>query len=143
MFIPEAYSGLWYEFARSTPNIPWESGCKSATAFYELRDDDNVFNVINTCYGGPADSILYKTTGVAYATGEQYKLKVKFDNNRIGDYWILYTDYDNYSIVSGPEDSYVWILSRRKNVPKKDIRFLKNILLDSGIDPKRLIINEN
>ena len=135
MFIPEAYSGLWYEFARSIPSIPWETGCRTATAFYKLRDDDNVFDVINTC------NESYQTTGIAYATKNEYKFKIKFDNNRIGDYWILYTDYDKYSIVSGPGYSYVWILSRSKNVPKKDIKFLNIILSDLKIDPSRMVIN--
>ncbi len=55
-------------------------------------------------------------------------------------YWVLATDYDNYTLVYSCSDSagpfyneYSWIISRTRTLPKETVSELLDILNSHGI----------
>lgn len=78
---------------------------------------------------------------------EPAKLLVKFSANEPeAPYWILDTDYDNYSLVFScatflaQKFEIVWILSREKTLNEKVVDVLKNTLESYNIDVSKFII---
>jgi len=145
-FDPQRYSGLWYEVARYD-TLPFEKGCTRATAQYDLQPDSTI-RVLNTCYVGDqvardADGKERRDTGVARIADPKQpgKLKIRFDRFPYfeGNYWIHWTDYDNYSIVGSDRSDFLWILSRRPVAPEADIPWIKMMVQKFGYDPKPLI----
>ncbi|KAK3600406.1 hypothetical protein CHS0354_026638 [Potamilus streckersoni] len=116
----ESYMGKWYENRRFFAIFEVFSSCVSAN--YSLKNDSHV-RVINQGY----IKFLKKNNvaiGDAYApdANETAKLKVKFGNAPSGDYWVLDTDYDSYSIVYSCSTfvgflkiEFAWILTRDRN----------------------------
>lgn len=113
----EAYSGRWYEIARLP--LVWEKDCSQATADYHLVGE--ALQVTNTCY---QDNIIVgQSFGVAYPTTHldsfpsldsfPLKFKLRFGDGPVSDYWIEDTDFITYSIVGGPTQQYLWLLSRK------------------------------
>lgn len=60
-----------------------------------------------------------------------------------GQYWIHYTDYENYSIVGGPDDKFLWILCRRKTIRPEDFTFLLDLVAQIGYRIKPLIFDRS
>lgn len=108
----DRYLGTWYEIARLDHSF--ERGLSQVTANYSLRDDGGV-KVINRGYS--VDNKKWKEAeGKAYfvqAPNQGY-LKVSFFGPFYGSYIVFELDHDNYqySLVSGPDTSYLWILAR-------------------------------
>lgn len=135
----ERYLGKWYEIARLDHSF--ERGLTQVSADYSLLDDGAV-RVLNRGYSVKKNS-WKETEGKAYfVQGEdQGYLKVSFFGPFYGSYIVFELDHDNYqySLVCGPDKSYLWILSRSP-VMKSDI---KNILVKkaaaSGFDTSKLI----
>ena len=109
------YLGKWYEIGR-VKNVPYTASTRCGTAEYELQEDGTL-KVINTCL---LDSGYYPAIGTAYCedngTGQCY---VRFSRFQPwGDYKVLETDYDNYSVVWSCSSfwlfhvEYSWILAR-------------------------------
>lgn len=138
------YQGTWIEVAKFTegdlvPNFK--------TIFYKTNLDGKSMEVtettedtlsikgniiqINDCYPGR----LFISFPIQ--SGKIYTL---YDRN-IGNYWVLYTDYDNYAIVSTPDEKCLWILSRKESNTYQSINNLKYILLKRGYVLDKLIIN--
>lgn len=139
------YSGLWYEIAK-VPN-KFEEGCHFSTAEYSWNSVRKVMNVKNTCLDKNRN-ILYVRSGEAKIVNRaQKRLKLIFtdglpsdNSNSKWNYRILYTDYANYSIVTGSSDSdYMWILSRTSQIPAEDALILLNRIKSFGFDEKKLI----
>lgn len=108
------YLGTWYEAAR-VKNIQFESG-DCVTAQYSLNPNNTV-KVVNSQY---KDSGYTSMEGVAYCeaskSGQCY---VKFSANQPwGDYEVVATDYQTYSIVYSCTNLYLahysiaWVLAR-------------------------------
>ncbi len=97
------------------PPIIWQSNCIESTAFYEWNNKNKTLYITNTCY--LANGKKYENKGRGkLIPGSDADFLVKFDINDIrSEYWVLSTDYDNYSIVSGPQYQHVWVLFRYKN----------------------------
>ena len=113
----EPYLGTWYEIARLDHRF--ERGLSNVTATYTLRDDGGV-NVVNRGYRateGEWDS----AEGRAYFIGDSDvgRLKVSFFGPFYGAYNIVELDRQNYeySMVTGPNRSYLWILAREPSLP--------------------------
>ena len=112
------YLGTWYEIARLDHSF--ERGLEQVTANYSLRDDGGV-KVINKGFN-TIKSKWKQAEGKAYFVGEPYigQLKVSFFGPFYGGYNIIELDKTNYqySLVCGPNLSYLWILARDPQLDK-------------------------
>jgi len=108
----QRYLGTWYEIARLDHSF--ERGLEQVTANYSLRDDGGV-KVINKGFN-PDKNKWKEAEGKAYFVGEPNigQLKVSFFGPFYGGYNIIELDKENYqySLVCGPNLSYLWILAR-------------------------------
>ena len=134
------YLGTWYEIARLDHSF--ERGLSKVTADYSLREDGGL-RVINRGYS-IAESAWKDAEGKAYFVGSQSvgHLKVSFFGPFYGTYAVFDLDKDNYqyAFVSGPDTSYLWLLSRTPTVsPALLDRFIQKAKA-LGFDTDSLII---
>ncbi len=135
----EKYLGKWYEIARLDHSF--ERGLSHVTADYTMRNDGGV-KVLNRGYSAAKKS-WKQAEGKAYFVEDsnQGYLKVSFFGPFYGSYIVFELDQDNYqySLVSGPNKSYLWILAR-KPVLSADIKSsLIKKAADAGFDTSKLI----
>lgn len=122
----DRYLGKWYEVARL--NHSFEEGLRNVTAEYSIRKDGGV-GVVNRGFS-TVEKKWREATGKAFfvkSTEEGY-LKVSFFGPFYGSYVIFELDKKNYqhAFVSGPNLSYLWLLSRTPNVSAElKINFIK------------------
>ena len=117
----EKYLGKWYEIARLENRF--ERNLSRITAHYSLRDDGGV-RVLNRGFSAKKNE-WKEVEGRAYfveGTDQGY-LKVTFFWPFYGSYIVFELDHENYqyALVCGPDESYLWILSRSPAL-KKDIQ---------------------
>jgi len=116
----EKYLGDWYEIARLDHSF--ERDLTRVTANYSLQDDGGI-RVLNRGYS-EKEKRWKEAEGKAYfvrGTDQGY-LKVSFFGPFYGSYIVFELDHENYqySLVSGPDKSYLWILARNPEM-KKDL----------------------
>lgn len=137
------YLGKWYEIARLDHSF--ERGLNQVTAEYSLRDDGSV-KVINRGYS--IENKKWKEAeGKAYFVKEPDLgyLKVSFFGPFYGSYIVFELDHEDYqySLVSGPDKSYLWILARTPNIDES----IKNKLIvkatELGFETNKLIFVEH
>lgn len=131
------YLGTWYEIARLEHRF--EKGMEAISATYSMREDGGV-KVLNKGYK-TAEKEWSEAEGKAYFVKSPDKgfLKVSFFGPFYGSYIVMDTDYKTYTMISGPDLSYFWILSR---TPKLDETTLSRLLAkakDAGFDTSKLI----
>ncbi len=135
----ERYLGQWYEVARLDHSF--EHGLSKVTADYSLRDDGGV-RVLNRGYSA-ADQKWKEAEGKAYFVGQpdQGYLKVSFFGPFYGAYVVAELDHDNYqySLVTGPNTSYLWILSRTPTLDAATKDRLVKKAASLGFDTSKLI----
>jgi len=135
----EKYLGKWYEIARLDHSF--ERGLTRITADYSLRDDGGI-RVLNRGYSAEKNS-WKEVEGKAYfvkGTDKGY-LKVSFFGPFYGSYIVFGLDHENYqySLVCGPDKSYLWILARSPTI-RNDIKsILAEKAATSGFDTSKLI----
>jgi len=121
----DRYLGVWYEIARLDHRF--ERGLSEVTATYSLREDGGV-HVVNRGYNSTS-SEWDEAVGKAYFIGDHSvgRLKVTFFGPFYGGYNIIELDKTayQYSLVAGPDRSYLWILSR---TPELNPLVLKNLI---------------
>jgi apolipoprotein D and lipocalin family protein len=112
----ERYMGAWYEIA-SFPQR-FQRGCVASMATYSLRPDGKV-DVLNRCRNETLNGKLRSARGKAWIIDKETnaKLKVRFFWPFSGDYWIidLGPNYE-YAVVGHPKRTYLWILSRQRQM---------------------------
>jgi len=140
----ERYTGKWYEVCKLP--IIYERGCDSATAKYTL-DNKGMINVVNKCY--KMGKKMWETEGKAFLSKEHMhepgKLTVKFSaesGGNQGDYWLHWTDYDNYAVVGSPTGQFLWILSREERISKYEMDCLLVYVGVLGYDTDSLIFSD-
>ena len=120
-FSLEKYLGKWYEIARLDHRF--ERGLSRITADYSMRDGGGV-RVLNRGYSAKENE-WKEAEGKAYFVNKpnQGYLKVSFFGPFYGSYVVFELDHENYqySLVCGPDKSYLWILSRTPEM-KKDVK---------------------
>ena len=125
----DRYLGTWYEIARLDHSF--ERGLSNITANYSLRDDGGV-RVINRGYN-MEDGEWDEAEGKAYFVGDEDvgQLKVSFFGPFYGGYNVIELDKEGYqySLVAGPDRSYLWILARS---PDLDDAILERLLAKAG-----------
>ena len=139
----ESYLGKWYEIARLDHSF--ERGLSRVTAEYSLRDDGGL-KVINRGYS-VKENKWKEAEGKAYFVrgSDQGYLKVSFFGPFYGSYIVFELDHENYqySLVSGPDKSYFWILARTPQINEN----IKNVLIEKaaalGFDTSKLIHNNS
>jgi len=110
-FQAERYLGDWYEIARL--DHPFERGLSRVSAHYSRRDDGGI-EVVNRGWSD-AEKVWKEARGKAYFVEgpEIGHLKVSFFGPFYGAYGIFVLDADyRFAMVSGPDKSYLWLLSR-------------------------------
>lgn len=124
----DRYLGKWYEIARLDHSF--ERGLSRVTADYSLREDGGV-EVVNRGFD-PEHARWKESVGKAYFVGEPNvgHLKVSFFGPFYGSYVIFELDDDyRYAMISGPDRSYLWLLSRS---PTVDASVKKRFLQRAG-----------
>jgi len=132
------YAGKWYEIARLDHSF--ERGLQSITAEYMIKPNGEV-SVINRGYSTKHDE-WQDANGVAsfVESDDLGYLKVSFFRPFYGSYIVFELDEDyQYAFVSGPNKSYLWLLSREPNPPKELIYKFKKISTELGFDVDELI----
>jgi apolipoprotein D and lipocalin family protein len=135
----EKYLGKWYEIARLDHSF--ERGLSQVTAEYSLRDDGGV-RVVNRGYSSE-NNVWKEAEGKAYFVNDtdQGYLRVSFFGPFYGSYIVFELDHENYqySLISGPDKSYLWILSRTPTLNENIIKILLARATAAGFDTSELI----
>lgn len=134
------YLGRWYEIARLDHSF--ERGLEKVTAEYSMRDDGGV-SVVNRGYSSE-DKAWSEATGKAFFVDspEQGYLKVSFFGPFYGSYIVFELDKENYqyAFVSGPDLSYLWLLSRTPEVSGEVISDFVKQSKALGFETSKLIM---
>ena len=138
-FQVERYLGKWYEIARLDHSF--ERGLIKVTADYSLREDGGI-KVVNRGFD-PEKQEWQEAVGKAYFVGEPDvgQLKVSFFGPFYGAYNILELDKEayQYSLVAGPDRSYLWLLARSPELEQPIIDKLVEKALSLGFPTDELI----
>lgn len=137
------YLGKWYEIARLDHSF--ERGLSEVTAEYRLLEDGGV-SVVNRGFSR-IDNEWKVAKGKAYfvnSNNEAY-LKVSFFGPFYGSYVVFDLDKKNYqyAFVSGPNLSYLWLLSRTPIVEPKILKRFSAMSGKLGFDTEKLIMVEH
>jgi apolipoprotein D and lipocalin family protein len=142
-FNADKYLGKWYEIARLDHSF--ERGLSKVSASYSLRDDGGI-RVINSGYDAQKQQ-WKEAEGKAYFVNgaDQGYLKVSFFGPFYGAYIVVELDHENYqySLVSGPNKSYLWILSRTPQMNQEIQNRLVEKAATLGFDTGKLIFVEH
>ena len=133
------YLGKWYEIARLDHSF--ERGLEQISAEYSLREDGGV-KVLNSGYSTEKGS-WKSAEGKAYFVKDPHTghLKVSFFGPFYGAYVIFELDREHYqyAFVSGPDRSYLWLLSRTATVSDELLQRFMRVSAEHGFDTSRLI----
>ena len=134
----ERYLGTWYEIARFDHRF--ERGLNYVTAEYQLNEDGTV-KVINR--GKDRDTGEWEQAeGLAKLVGDEQTghLKVSFFGPFYASYVIAALDDDyQYSLVTGPNRDYLWILSRTPSLDNETLNSLVSKARELGYATDQLI----
>ena len=112
----DRYLGKWYEIARLDHSF--ERGLERVTAEYSLKEDGGV-KVVNRGFSA-AKGEWNESEGKAYFVEDASLgyLKVSFFGPFYGSYVVFGLDQIDYqyAFISGPDTSYLWLLSRTPQV---------------------------
>ena len=137
-FKADRYLGKWYEIARLDHSF--ERGLSNVTADYSLRDDGSI-KVLNRGYN--AEKQEWKDAeGKALFVGPRdvAHLKVSFFGPAYGSYIVFALDEAyTHSLISGPDTSYLWILSRTPTMDEATKKRLVAKAQALGFDTSKLI----
>jgi len=135
----DQYLGTWYEIARLDHSF--ERGLEKVTAEYSLRDDGGI-KVVNKGFDSKKN-IWKETIGKAYFIDDSDigRLKVSFWGPFYGAYNIIDLDKENYSysLVCGPNKSYLWILAREPHMEESLKSKLVKKAKDLGFETEKMI----
>ncbi|TKS79604.1 Apolipoprotein D [Collichthys lucidus] len=136
------YLGTWYDIQR-LPHTFQKGECSTAT--YSLKSP-GVVGVLNRELLADGSISTISGTAMAKDPTEPAKLLVSFfENSPPAPYWVLSTDYDNYSLVYSCTDlgilhvEFAWIMSRQPTMPEETIEELHSTLSSIGVQVDKLI----
>jgi len=140
-FQAEKYLGTWYEIARLDNRF--ERGLTQVTATYSLRDDGGI-GVLNRGYSAKKKE-WKESLGKAFFVEEKTTayLKVYFFGPFYGSYVVFDLDENyQYSLVTGADKSYFWLLSRTPTIPGDVKASLLEKAAALGFDTTKLVFVE-
>lgn len=115
-FEVDRYLGTWYEIARLDHSF--ERGLTNVSAHYSMRDDGGV--AVSNRGFDTSSGEWDEAEGKAYFVGDADvgRLKVSFFGPFYGAYNVFELDKKDYSysMVAGPNRSYLWILARSPEI---------------------------
>lgn len=134
----KAFSGLWYEIAR-TPN-PYQKECVGSTVEYALQPD-NTYKVHNRCFRGKrgGEIIAYNGTAQPAKGNSMSVIEMTYYYIFTKEYRVVYlaSDYSS-AVVCDKDMDKVWIMSKTPTLKKATLnKILKQ--LEKYMDIKRLI----
>ncbi|MGY3571766.1 lipocalin family protein [Vibrio paucivorans] len=133
------YLGKWYEVVRLDHSF--ERGLTQVSAEYSLREDGGVV-VINRGFDEEKQE-WKEAEGKAYFVDEETKgyLKVSFFGPFYGSYVVFELEKNNYdyAFVSGPNNDYLWLLSRTPEVSQEVLDKFEAMSKANGFDVEQLI----
>ncbi|KAL6104006.1 apod [Pungitius sinensis] len=136
------YLGKWYEIQR-LPHAFQYGECSTATYSLQSPGVVGVFNR-ELLANGTINSISGSAT--AKDASEPAKLLVSFfENAPPAPYWVLSTDYDNYTLVYSCTDlelvhvDFAWIMSRKPTLPEETLKELQNKLASIKVTVDKLL----
>ncbi|MFT5084698.1 MAG: apolipoprotein D and lipocalin family protein [Lentisphaeria bacterium] len=139
-FYLEKYLGTWYEIARLDHSF--ERGLEQVSATYSLRQDGGV-RVLNKGFSVVENS-WNEAEGKAYFVNNASEgyLRVSFFGPFYGSYVVFELEKENYqyAFVSGPDLSYLWLLSRTPELPESIINKFVAQSKTLGFDTNSLIM---
>jgi apolipoprotein D and lipocalin family protein len=125
----DRYLGSWYEIARLDHRF--ERGLSNVTAEYALRDQGGI-SVVNRGFDD-ASGEWREARGKAFFLDDEETgmLKVSFFGPFYGGYNVIALDEEGYawSMVVGPNRSYLWILARS---PDLDAAVLERLIAQAA-----------
>lgn len=141
-FSLDRYLGKWYEIARMDHSF--EHDLTRVTAEYSLREDGGM-RVLNRGYNAKSGK-WQEVEGKAYfVDGSNVGfLKVSFFGPFYGSYIVVDLDQDGYqySLVSGPDKSFMWILSRSARISNEVRDRLIQKARNLGFDTDKVLFVE-
>ena len=141
-FQAQKYLGKWYEIARLDHRF--ERGLSKVTAEYSLRSDGGI-KVVNRGYSAEKNE-WKESIGKAYFVDEkdQGYLKVSFFGPFYGSYIVFELEQENYqyALISGPDTSYFWLLSRTPTIAPELQAKLIDKAVSLGFDRSKIILVE-
>lgn len=138
-FDADRYLGTWYEIARLDHSF--ERNLSNVSASYTREDDDTIL-VLNKGYNAKAGEWKQAEGRATFLKDETVgSLKVSFFGPFYGGYHVIELDRQNYqySMVTGANRSYLWILSRSKTMEEGVYRNLLEKAGSWGFDTAKLI----
>jgi lipocalin len=143
-FDPKRYSGRWYEIAKY--KFKWQLDCADSVAIYVWDTQNQKLLVENQCYDKNGIHIRSRFgEAIIPNPNDPGKLILNFTDglpkDPKGDYWIHWTDYDNYSIVGGPSKQFLWLLSRKDKIKASEVEPLLKKIRSYGYDTEKLMAN--
>ena len=134
----DKYQGIWYEIARLDHSF--ETGLEQVTAEYQLMPD-GIVKVTNRGFSTKHNAWNVATGKAKFVEREDIGfLKVSFFGPFYASYVIFELDAQyQYSFVTGPNTSYLWLLSRTPNPDKAVINKFMALSKDLGFDTSDII----
>jgi len=135
---PHRYIGRWYEIAR-LPNM-LQRDCTGPTSDWTPKDAAD-FAVVQQCRNGAGSMQTWRASGHIIDGSNNTKIRVGFFGGLVHqDYWII-DRADDYSwcLMSTPSSKYLWIMSRRPNMPAALRAALVARAKALGYDTNRLV----
>ncbi len=137
-FDAQQYLGKWYEIARLDHSF--EEGLSNVTATYSQREDGGI-KVLNRGFNDE-EGQWDEAEGKAYFVDDETTgwLKVSFFGPFYASYVVADLD-DNYqwSLVTGPDKDYLWILARQPTMDESRLKALVQQAAAMGYDTDALI----
>ncbi len=132
------YQGKWYEIARLDHSF--ERGLEQVTAEYQLMPDGHI-KVTNRGYFAEENTWSEAVGKAKFVERSDIGfLKVSFFGPFYGSYVIFNLDEQyQHSFVSGPNTSYLWLLSRTPNPDKAVIEKFLTISKGLGFSTEDII----
>ncbi len=134
----KAFSGLWYEVARTYNSH--EKECVAATVEYRLQENDS-YKVHNRCFknviGG--ELIEYKGKGKSADGRSMSKIDMTYYYIFTQEYRVIHLEKDySAAVLADEEMEQVWVMSREPKLPAQK---LNKILakLEKSMDTEKLI----
>lgn len=144
-FDPVKYQGEWQEIAKYP--LFWEKDCATAQADYKWDEDSQILFVENRCLD--ENLVPFRARyGEAKVIDPKDKSKLMLEftdglpSGPASEYYVLSSDYVNYTIVGEPTRQFLWVMTREPYLDPNDIPYIKMVVKRFGYDPEKLIFSE-